>query len=283
VDTSDFTLTTSGVVGASVVGATGGPRIYTVAVNAGSSEGTIRLDVTDDDTIVDGVGTPLGGAGLGNGNFTAGQLYHIDRTPPAPPATPTDDGEFTSVTTVRFFWTAGTDGRSGVASYYLRVGSAPGWGDVFAGNVGNVLGRTVAGHSGQTLYARVRCSDRAGNSSLWSNISDGITIDTYRPRLIEATATNGQVVEVAFNEPVVNADQAANYSCTPGLSIVGVTPLSSTQYRLYTTEQQAGGTYTLSVSSYVKDRAGNPIDPAAMSRPFTAGPFTRVGPWHLYR
>jgi len=383
VDVGDFTLATSGVVGASVFNVAGGPRTFSVSVHTGSSDGTIRLDVIDNDTIVDGIGTPLGGAGLGNGDFTAGPSYHMDRTPPtapgtptdsgqwtnavlvpfswtgatdnrspiasydlevgrspgaadvfggnvgnvltksvpgglegetfyarvrahdaagnigswsansdgvridrtAPtaPGTPTDDGEFTSVTTARFFWTAGTDAGSGVGSYYLLVGSAPGWGDVFAGDVGNVLGRTVVGGPGQTLYARVHTVDRAGNTSLWSSISDGITIDTYHPRLIEATAANDQVVEVAFDEPVVNADQAANYSCTSGLSVVGVTPLSSTRYRLFTTVQQPAASYTLSVSSYVKDRAGNPIDPSARSHTFTAGALARVGSWQLYR
>lgn len=49
----------------------------TVTVNVGTGTGTIRLDVIDDDTIIDSDQTPLGGPGAGNGNFTAGEAYSI--------------------------------------------------------------------------------------------------------------------------------------------------------------------------------------------------------------
>jgi LPXTG-site transpeptidase (sortase) family protein len=82
VDTSDFGLTTTGVSGASITGVTGSGTTYTVSVNTGSGSGTLRLDVIDDDSIVDAVLNPLGGPGLGNGNFTTGETYTIDRTGP---------------------------------------------------------------------------------------------------------------------------------------------------------------------------------------------------------
>ncbi len=82
VDTSDFTLTTTGTIaGASVTSVTGSGTTRNVAVATGSGTGTIRLDVVDDDTIVAGT-TPLGGVGAGNGNFTTGQAYDVDRTAP---------------------------------------------------------------------------------------------------------------------------------------------------------------------------------------------------------
>ena len=77
VDTSDFALTTTGVTGASVTGISGSGAMYTVSVGTGSGTGTIRLDVADDDSIVDGASNPLGGTSVGNGNFTSGESYLI--------------------------------------------------------------------------------------------------------------------------------------------------------------------------------------------------------------
>ncbi len=83
VDVSDFTLTTTGSIAGASVGAVGGSgKTYTVLVNTGTSSGTIRLNLTDNDTIKDSQSNPLGGTGSGNGNFTTGEVYTIDRTPP---------------------------------------------------------------------------------------------------------------------------------------------------------------------------------------------------------
>ena len=81
VDISDFTLTTTGgISGASVTGVTGGPTACTVTVNTGTGNGTIRLDVEDNDSIVDAASNPLGGVGAGNGNFTTGETYVVNKT-----------------------------------------------------------------------------------------------------------------------------------------------------------------------------------------------------------
>ena len=77
VDTSDFSLTTTDTTGASIAGVTGSGATRTVTVNTGSGNGTIRLDVVDDDSIKDAANNPLGGVGLGNGNFTNGETYTI--------------------------------------------------------------------------------------------------------------------------------------------------------------------------------------------------------------
>src|SRR5262249_35457010 len=82
VDTGDFALTTSGVRGASVSGVSGSGTTYPVTVSTGSGDGSLRLDVADDDSITDAAGNPLGGTGAGNGGFTSGQSYAIDKTAP---------------------------------------------------------------------------------------------------------------------------------------------------------------------------------------------------------
>jgi hypothetical protein len=81
VDTGDFSLATSGVIGAAIANVAGSGATYTVTVNTGSGSGTLGLNLLDNDTIVDATAIPLGGAGPGNGNFT-GQVYTVDKTAP---------------------------------------------------------------------------------------------------------------------------------------------------------------------------------------------------------
>ena len=83
VDGADFALTTTGLTGANVTGVSGSGTTYTVAVTTGFGKGTVRLDVADNDTILDQVGNPLGGAGLGNGDFTfTGSAANFDARSP---------------------------------------------------------------------------------------------------------------------------------------------------------------------------------------------------------
>lgn len=73
VTTGSFALTTTGgIAGASISGISGSGTTYTVTVNVGTGEGTIRLDVNGS-----GI-TPT----VSNVPFTTGQVYTIDRTAP---------------------------------------------------------------------------------------------------------------------------------------------------------------------------------------------------------
>ena len=77
VDMGDLSLTTTGVMGASITNVSGSGATRMVTVNTGSGNGTIRLDVVDDDSILDVTNNPLGGAGLANGSFIDGETYSI--------------------------------------------------------------------------------------------------------------------------------------------------------------------------------------------------------------
>jgi hypothetical protein len=77
---SDFALVTSGVSGASITAVA--PLSYSeykVTVNTGAGNGTIHLNVVDDGTIQDLNSNPLGGEGTGNGNFSLGETYTINK------------------------------------------------------------------------------------------------------------------------------------------------------------------------------------------------------------
>lgn len=84
VDATDFVLTTTGsLAGATVTGVSGSGSSYTVTVSSGSGTGTLRLDVVDNDSITAPYTMiPLGGSGAGNGDFSAGEVYAIDRDAP---------------------------------------------------------------------------------------------------------------------------------------------------------------------------------------------------------
>jgi hypothetical protein len=81
VDPTDFALTTTGTIsGAAIteVTPTPGPaQSYTVTVSLGTGTGTLRLDVVDNNSILDGTNVPLGGAAAGDGNFAAGEAFTI--------------------------------------------------------------------------------------------------------------------------------------------------------------------------------------------------------------
>jgi hypothetical protein len=82
VDITDFSLTTtSSISGALMEGVSGSGNSYTVYVNTGAGDGTIRLNVLDNDTIVDNTGNKLGGTDAGNGNYNDGETYTIDKAP----------------------------------------------------------------------------------------------------------------------------------------------------------------------------------------------------------
>ncbi len=76
----DFTLTPSGIGDAGIDTLNGSGAVYTVTVNTGTTNGTLRLDLIDNDSILDLTALPLGGAGTGNGDFTTGEIYNVYKT-----------------------------------------------------------------------------------------------------------------------------------------------------------------------------------------------------------
>lgn len=86
VDASDFQIVRSATVASGALSVAGSGATYTVTVNDVSGEGTLGLNLIDDDTIRDiltksAQAHPLGGVGVGNGNFT-GPTHTIDTLGP---------------------------------------------------------------------------------------------------------------------------------------------------------------------------------------------------------
>lgn len=103
VDAGDFSLaTTGGITGAGVVEVLGSGGTYSVTAATGSGDGTIRLDLIDNDSIVDQVNNPLGGSGAGNGSFTIGEEYTINKNAPVVASIVRSDADPTSADPVHF-------------------------------------------------------------------------------------------------------------------------------------------------------------------------------------
>ena len=78
VDAADFNLNMVGVSGATITSVSGGGATRTVVVNTGTGNGTLGLDLVDNNTIIDYVANPLAGSGPTNGNFS-GEIYDVVR------------------------------------------------------------------------------------------------------------------------------------------------------------------------------------------------------------
>lgn len=76
VDASDFSIVSTGITGASITSVSGSATTWTVSVDTGTGSGTLRLDLLNDGSIVDGTNNPL------TAGFTSGQSYTIDRAAP---------------------------------------------------------------------------------------------------------------------------------------------------------------------------------------------------------
>ncbi|MGB7875050.1 MAG: hypothetical protein WBL25_11755, partial [Anaerolineales bacterium] len=103
VDPDDFSLNTTGnITGAFVANASGSGNIYIVIVATGNGDGGLRLDVQDNDSIINASGTPLGGPGMGNGNFTSGEAYTVDKNVPYVSSSLRTDANPTTAVSVAF-------------------------------------------------------------------------------------------------------------------------------------------------------------------------------------
>jgi hypothetical protein len=83
VDAGDFEVETTGTLtGAPITDFSGIGASYAVTLSVGAGDGDVQLKLIDDDSITNAAGRFLGGKAAGNGDF-AGEVYTIDRTPPA--------------------------------------------------------------------------------------------------------------------------------------------------------------------------------------------------------
>ena len=213
VDTTDFDLTTTGgIATASITGVTGSGATRTVSVNTGTGDGTIRLDLDDDDTILDGSNNKLGGVGAGNGSFTTGEVYTIDKSGPtvtinqaSGQADPTSSSpiNFTVVfnEAVANFVTGDVTFSGAGATTATVTETAPNDGTTY--NVA-VTGMNASGSVTASLLAGV-ASDALGNLSQASSSTDNTVTFNFVANNAPVLDNTGNMSLTSINEDVPNA------------------------------------------------------------------------------
>jgi hypothetical protein len=171
VDATDFALVKTGITGgSSAVTLTGNGATYTATMaSTGTGDGTVGLNLVDDDSIKDAATNVLAGAGANNGNF-AGQIYTIDRTPPTGvPTIKSGPSGFVESTTATFKF-ASSD--SDVASFRCQLDSGP---VTLCTNPTEYTGLAESSHT-----LKVWSADKAGNVGA-ATATRTWTVDTVAP------------------------------------------------------------------------------------------------------
>lgn len=112
----------------------------------------------------------------------------VDLVAPSAPGVPAGPSGFLNVTRASWQWGEAADYLSGVASYDVQVGSAPGGVEIFAGQT---TGRSITLTSlpdGASIHVRVRALDRAGNHGSWSEPAGLLTVDRTGPAPVAGLA-----------------------------------------------------------------------------------------------
>jgi len=124
------------------------------------------------------------------GPYCAGRVIKIDTGAPFA-AAPSDEGVWCTSPTVNWTWTASVDTVSGIAGYYISIGTSAGGADVVL-DQWTVLANYsyVSGTNGTTYYAKVKAADNATNVGAYGGNSNGITVDVTVPTA-EAPADSG--------------------------------------------------------------------------------------------
>jgi predicted secreted hydrolase len=283
VNTADFSLTTTGVSGASVTAVSGSGATRTVTVSTGTGNGTLRLNVVDNDSIIDAASNPLGGKGAGNGNYTSGQAYTIDKTAPMVVSSLRADSNPTMATSVHFTVTF-SEAVTGVDTADFSLTTTGVSGASVTAVSGSGATRTVTVNTGignGTLRLNVvdndSIRDNAGNPLGGTGAGNGnytsgqaYTLDKTPPKVVSSvradpnptTATSVKFT-VTFSESVTGVDTADFNLTAPGITGASVTTVSgSGATRTVTVSTGSGhGTLRLNVvdNDTIRDSAGNPL------------------------
>jgi hypothetical protein len=291
VDTSDFTLTTAGITDAVITDVSGSNSTWIVTVTTGTGDGTIRLDVGDDDTIVDDAGNRLGGAGTGNGGFTAGQIYTVDKSAPAAPAIVSISSD------------SGSSAGDGVTSdpTLILTGTAEANSTISLTRIDSgALGTTSADASGSWSYDYTATSLADGSYSFTASATDAagstsptsaalaVTIDTSVPvaaiaaQLPNPRTTAVDSIAISFSKPVTGfglADLGLTRDGQPVILTGATLTGSGASYIVGNLGQltSSPGSYALTLSAVgagIVDLAGNGLGFSA-SATWTLVPVTQ--------
>lgn len=198
VDAADFALTIGGNISGAVISTVSGEGSdYIVHVDTGVGDGTLRLDVVDDDSIRDVPQNPLGGAGVGNGSFTSGEVYTVDKSIVAVTSIVRLDPSPTNSVSVRF------------AVNFSEPVTGVDIGDFILVPTGNLSGVSVSEVLGEGSSYTVTANAGTGDGTLRLDLMDDDSIhDAYSVPLgglgtSTGYFTNGEVYTLDHTPPTV--------------------------------------------------------------------------------
>ena len=281
VDAADFTVTMTGVTGASVTNVSGGNAVYTVDVSTGTGDGTIRLDVTDNDSIKNSAFVSLGGEGtgtFGGGSFITGASITIDKTAPSVSSSLRTGAALTNASSVGFV-VSFNENVTGVDMTDFVLTTT---GTISGTSISNVTGTgpyTVTVNTGTgdgdlrlDVVDNDSISDSAGNTTAVAFVSgDSYTIDRTAPSVQSIVRVGGPTTSapsvdftVTFSEDVSNVGTgnfALDTTGVSGAAITTVTPVSDSVYTVSVNTGSGDGTIRLDLTSTgtIVDDAGNAL------------------------
>ena len=269
----DFILmTSSDINGASVTAVSGSEKTYTVTVNTGSGSGTIQLNVVDNNSILDATSNPLGGMGIGDGDFTMGEFYAVDKSAPMVAMTSsTSDPTSSSPITVTVTFSENVND-------FISTDIVASNGTVsdFTGSDSNYTFSLVPSGNGLVTadIAEGMAADLAGNGNTiamqFSRMYDGTAPAVLSSSLINPNPTNQVSIDFAviFSEPVMNVDVSDFSLMTSGVSDTAVSGVSGSG-NIYTVTVDTGsgnGTIRLNIvdDNSIVDAVSNPLGGAGV-------------------
>ena len=274
VDATDFAVVAPTLTGAFIANVAFHDGIYDVVVNTGAGDGSLQLNLVDDDSITDALGNKLGGAGVGNGNF-AGQTFTIDKTPPALVSIALASPNPTKAATVAFTVTfsenvTGVDvadfliGETGLTGNLNPV--VTGSGKVYTVTVGTDAGD---GTLSLNLVNDGSIADIAGNPLAGELVgSQPYTVDRTAPVVVSsslagASPTSATTVDftVTFSEPVLGVNYNDFGIVSTGLLSPAVLSVSGSGAVYTVTVKTGSGAGTLQIQvlddNSIHDVVGN--------------------------
>jgi hypothetical protein len=269
VDATDFILSTN-LSGASISNVTGFGNSYTISVNTGNGDGNLRLDLADNDSILNSLNIPLGGVGAANGNFTSIDSYSIDKSSPSVTSITTVNINPTNAPSVDFAVTFSEPVNGVDLADFASITSNGATLTSITGSGANYTVTAATGTGTDTLGIEFidndTVSDLAGNVTS-SSFTNGVTytIDRVAPFVTSITPMgsqpNASSVEyiVSFSETVTGVDGSDFFLSTiNGAMITNVTGAGS-QYVVSITLQPGSDSIRLDMNDNdsITDGFGN--------------------------
>ncbi len=273
VDTGDFAVTTTGTATGAVASISGSGATYTVTVNGVGGNGTVRLGLSDDNSITNSVARALGGVETGDGDFSTGETYTIETVAPTVQSVSVNSALTVDVTFDEAMESTGATTSANYALSGSGQGSLSAQPDSVALQSGNTYRLTWNSgemfNGGDITITVSGATDIPGNSVGTPNAGTAVAggIGTL-PTVLSATVVNSSTIDVVLSEALFGSSALTqtNYAISgPGVGSLGTHPSTvaletGTTYRLTwaTGEMKNGENITVTVEN-VSDAAGHII------------------------